>query len=849
MQGCWLPSRRVTEQQKWDTLSTRRIPQSSSTSQHNLPALRSSFVGREREMPEIRGALSATRLLTLTGVGGSGKTRLALEVARDLVETYPDGVWLVELAPLSEEKLVPKAMAEALEVAERPAEPLIDTLVEVIRPKNLLVVLDNCEHLLGAVARLVDKVLDSCPLLRVLATSREALGVEGEMRWPVPPLSAPDPRHTRSSEELEGYESVRLFLERAKGRDPSFSLSPHNALAVAEICRKLEGIPLAIELAAARVGTLSVEQISRRLTDSLKFLTGGSKTQMPKQRTLRDTLDWSHELLSEDEKKLFGRLSVFAGGWTLEASEAVGAGEGVEQSAVLDVLSGLAEKSLVVAESIGEGGTVRYRLLEPIRQYAQEKLEEGGEGEEVRRRHAAFFLALAEEAQPRLRTLEDRQLLERLESEHDNLRAALSWALERGEAELGLRLAGALRLYWEAHGHAGEGRRWLEEALAKDDRASVAASVRALETVGWLTLWQMDLDQAEAVAQEGIELIAEVRIESSLAASFRTMLGFAATLRGDYEQAQELLEESLRLSREADDKVKIADALLFLGATSVDQGDHERAKKLWQEGLVVCQELGYTYPLPSFLTSLGYTSLLEGDYERGAALNEEAAALLRERGFKGGSQWVLDNLGWAALLQGDHERAETFYEESLTLCKELGAKHVTSKSLEGVACVAGIRGEAERAARLFGAAEALLEAVGHQHPPEEALLREPYLATTRSRLDEAAWQEAWAEGRAMSMEQAIEYALSAEEASTTTPSSAAPTEQLSTPVSEHPAGLTPREVEVLGLVATGMTNVQVAQRLFLSPRTVQRHLNSVFHKLGVSSRTAATRFALEHGLV
>jgi predicted ATPase len=701
-------------------------------------------VGREQEMEGVERELATTRLLTLTGVGGSGKTRLALEVARGLVEAYPDGVWLVELAPLSEDALEPKAVAEALGVLERPQEPLTDTLAEVLRARQLLLILDNCEHLLEASGRLVDKLLDSCPRVRILATSREALGVEGEVRWLVPPLSVPEPQGRPSSEDssssegLESYESVRLFIERARERDPSFSLSPHNALAVAEICRKLEGIPLAIELAAARVGTLSVEQISRRLTDSLKFLTGGSKTQMPKQRTLRDTLDWSHELLSEDEKKLFGRLSVFAGGWTLEASEAVGAGEGVEQSAVLDVLSGLAEKSLVVAESIGEGGTVRYRLLEPSRQYAQEKLEEGGEGEEVRRRHAAFFLALAEEAQPRLRTLEDRQWLERLEREHDNLRAALSWALERGEAELGLRLAGTLRLYWEAHGHAGEGRRWLEEALAMDDRASVAARVRALEAVGWLTLWQMDLDQAEAVAQEGIELIAEVGIESSLAASFRTMLGFAATLRGDYEQAQELLEESLRLSREADDKVKIADALLFLGAASVDQGDHERAKKLWQEGIVVCQELGYTYPLPSFLTSLGYTSLLEGDYERAAALNEEAAALFRERGFKGGSQWVLDNLGWAALLQGDHERAETFYEESLTLCKELGAKHVTSKSLEGVACVAGIRGEAERAARLFGAAEALLEAVGHQHPPEEALLREPYLATTRSRLDEAA---------------------------------------------------------------------------------------------------------------
>src|SRR3712207_2684547 len=321
-------------------------------------------------MLEVERQLAMTRLLTLTGTGGSGKTRLALEVARDLLEAYPDGVWLVQLAPLSEEALVPKAVAEALKVPERPQEPLADTLAEVLGSRQLLLILDNCEHLLEASARLVDKVLDSCPRVRILATSREALGVEGEVRWPVPSLCVPEPRRAPSSEELESYESVRLFLERAKGRDPSFSLSPHNVVAVAEICRKLEGMPLAIELADARVGTLSVEQISQRLAASLTLLRGGTKTPMPKQRTLKGTLDWSHELLREDEKKLFGRLSVFAGSWTLEAAEAVGVGGGVEEDDILEVLSGLVEKSLVVAESSAEGGRVRYRMLEPVRQYA-----------------------------------------------------------------------------------------------------------------------------------------------------------------------------------------------------------------------------------------------------------------------------------------------------------------------------------------------------------------------------------------------------------------------------------------------------------------------------------------------
>jgi len=328
-------------------------------------------------------------------------------VARDLVEAYPNGTWLVQLAPLSEGELVPKAVAEALEVPERQGEPLSDTLAEVLRDRQLLLILDNCEHLIEAIASLVDLLLDSCPRLRILATSREGLGVEGEIRWVVPSLSVPEQgRRTLSSQELEAYESVRLFVERARGRDPSLSLSPHNARAVADICKRLEGIPLAIELAAARVGTLSVEQISQRLEDSLKLLTGGSKTQMAKQRTLRGALDWSYELLSEDEKKLFGRLSVFAGGWTLEAAEAVGVGGGVKEDNILDLLSGLVEKSLVVARG-GEQGDVRYRMLEPVRQYAREKLEEGGEAEEARRRHADFFLALAEEAEPRLQGPED----------------------------------------------------------------------------------------------------------------------------------------------------------------------------------------------------------------------------------------------------------------------------------------------------------------------------------------------------------------------------------------------------------------------------------------------------------
>ena len=702
--------------------------------------------------------------------------------------------------------------------------------------------MDNCEHLVGAAAGLVDRLLDSCPGVRILATSREALGVEGEIRWLVPPLSVPEPRST----PLGGTRGIRVgaTVRRAgQGARSLLLLEPENAFVVTEICRKLEGIPLAIELAAARVGMFSIEQIAERLEGSLNLLTHGGRTAMPRQQTLKGTLDWSYELLSEDEKELFGRLSVFARGWTLEASEAVGAGGSVEKEVVLDLLSGLVEKSLVVVKG-SDQGRVRYRLLEPIRQYALEKLEESGEVEAAKRAHAEYFLAMAEEAEPELWGPRDVEGLDRLEREHDNLRAALSWALERGEAELGLQLGGALGMFWHAHGHLGEGRRWLEEALAKDDRASVATRIEALKALFWLVFDQWDLVRAEAVAQEAMGLSAEKEIGSSLAASLRIMLAGPAWIRGDYERAKKLLEESLAISREADDKVRIVEALFQLGGMSLystARAVSPEKKEIYEECITVSQEAGYPYRLPELLLSLGYILMLEGDYERGVTLNEEAVAICREHGYETNLNYAFGNLGWASQLQGDHERARTFFQKSLMVCKELGDKMIASDSLEGMACLCAAEGEAERAARLFGASQALDEAVGavaFELTPEEDAWREPHRVTARSQLGEAAWGNVLAQGRAMGLEEAIEYAFSADKRSATT--------SPSTP--ERPAGLTSREVQVLGLVATGMTSAQVATELFLSPRTVETHLTSIYHKLGVTSRAGATRFALEHGL-
>jgi predicted ATPase/DNA-binding CsgD family transcriptional regulator len=803
-------------------------------------------VGREQETEEVKSELATTRLLTLTGVGGSGKTRLALEVARDLVEAYPDGAWLMQLAPLSEEALVPKAVAEALDVPERPQESLTDTLAEVLGDRQLLLILDNCEHLIEAVARLVNELLDSCPRVCILATSREALGVEGEIRWLVPPLSVPELEPTRpSSEELEAFESVRLFVERARGRDPSFTLGPHNAVAVAEVCRRLEGIPLAIELAAARVGTLSIEQISERLEGSLELLTHGGRTAVSRQQTLRGALRWSYDLLSEPERKAFRRLSVFAGGWNLDASEAVASGEGVAQSEVMESLSGLVEKSLVVAKEAVQG-SMRYRLLEPIRQYALEKLEESGQAEAAKHAHARYFLALSEEAEPELLGPREAQWYERLEEEHDNIRAVLSWSLEGADPESGLRLAGAIWWFWHRHGHLREGIRWLERALARGGGASAKARIKALEGIGWLAYGQGDLGWMRESATEGLSLSEEAGLGGYHRALFLRLLGDASWLEGDYDRVMELAEESLELSREANDLGGMAVSLLQQGTASMwGSGDLGKARAFYEEALANSRELGSASIFRVCLSSLALPYLLQGDLERAAALAEEAAALSREAGDRLLLPLVLTRLGWVALLGGDLERAEALHTESLALSGELGDSWGTLALLEGLACTAGAKGEAQKAARLFGAARALREAIGVGQRAQDSPRVEPYLVGARSRLGEGAWRRAWGEGYAMSMEAAIEYALSEESSSATSP---AP-EQPPPSARGHPAELTPREVEVLGLVAEGLTNPQVAQKLFLSPRTVQRHLNSVYRKLGVSSRAAATRLALEHGLL
>jgi predicted ATPase/DNA-binding CsgD family transcriptional regulator len=765
---------------------------------NNLPSQVSSFVGREKELAEVMRLLEETRLLTLTGSGGCGKTRLGLAAAGELAEGFENGAWLVELAPLSDPSLVPQAVATALGVREQPGGSLTGTLSGYLRTRKLLLVLDNCEHLIQASADLADTLLRSCPELRVLATSREALGITGEVGWPVPPLSLPDLRRLPDVESLPRYESARLFVERAVAVKPTFALTEQNAPSVAQVCYRLDGIPLALELAAASMKVLPVEQIADRLDDCFKVLAAGSRTAMPRHRTLHATMDWSHELLGWEERVLFRRLSVFAGGFTLEAAEAACAGEDIEGDEVLGLLSHLVDKSLVMAWE--EGGEARYRLLETVRQYGREKLVGSGEEAEVGRRHSGYYVEFAEGAERKLSGPDQARWLAQLETEHDNLRAAHSWSLgEKGDVGFGMRLAAALWPFWFARGYVSEGRRWLENAVSRSGPAANLARAKALKGAGWLATFQDDYAAAKALIEEGLAFYRQLGDKEGIASSI-AYLGFVAVLgqRADIPVAT-LLEEAKGLKPELSDRRTIAYLLVL-------------------EGLI---------------------ALGRGDLKQAVALNEEALALYREVSDALGVVACLTNLGLVTLAQGGYERSIALLRESLRLAWDLDHKLYVQYGTIGLGGVAASQGLPVRAARLWGVAEGMSETYGTQFPPAVRSLidYENRVAAARSQLDEAALTTAWTKGRAMSPEHAVEYALEQD-------ASPEPAAQ-----EHYPAGLSAREVEILRLVANGLTDAEVAKKLFISPRTVNWHLGSIYRKLELHSRTEATRFAVEHGLL
>jgi predicted ATPase/class 3 adenylate cyclase len=690
---------------------------------NNLPLQLTSFIGREKAMEEVKRLLKQTRLLTLTGSGGCGKTRLSLQVAADILEDYPEGVWQVELAPLADPALVPQTVAKTLGIQEQAGQTFLQTLTESLQSRRLLILLDNCEHLIATCAQLTADLLRSCPQIAVLATSREPLGIGGEQTYGVPSLSQPDPKQALSSEMLSQYESVCLFLERARLVRPDFAVTDSNAAALAQVCYHLDGIPLAIELAAARVRALPVEDINTRLDNRFRLLTGGSRAALPRQQTLRALIDWSYDLLGEQERLLLSRLSVFAGGWTLAAAEQVCAGESaaaesIEEWEVLDLLTGLVDKSLVVVETQSDAS--RYRFLETVRQYARDRLTESGESAAVRARHRDSFLTLVVELKAKLQGAEQGHWLAVLEEEHDNLRQALTFCLEEpAGGEAGLLLGAGLQKFWWTHGHLSEGSERLRAALAHP-----AAQKRT---------------RTRADALHGASIL--------------------AWMQGDYLLARSLEEESLTIRREQGDRRGVAIALGTLGIVASEQGDNVSARSLEEESLAIYRELGDRHGIATSLNNLGNRAGEQGDYLLARSLYEESLAIRREVGDRYGIASSLNNLGNIAMKQGEDATARSLTEESLAIRREVGDRRGIAGSLETIASLVVRAQRGEQAARLWGAAEALREAIGSPRPARE---REEYaeqVAVARAALGDAAFAAAWEAGRALPWEQAVAYAL------------------------------------------------------------------------------------------
>jgi predicted ATPase/DNA-binding CsgD family transcriptional regulator len=760
----------------------------------NLPLQLSSFIGRQRELAEVGRLLASSRLVTLTGPGGGGKTRLALKSAARASALFADGVRFVELAPLSDPALIPQAVALALDVPEVENRPILTLLLNYLRARWLLLVLDNCEHLVAAAAQLANTFLRHCPHLHILATSREPLNIPGEAVWPVPSLSLPEPGEPASLDTFEQADAVRLFVERAAAVLPTFTLTPQNATVVAQLCRRLDGIPLAIELAAVRVKMLRVEQIATRLDGSFNFLAGGSRTALPRHHTLAALIDWSYDLLTPAEQRLLRWLAVFAGGFTLDAVEAMCAGE--DDGDGLELLAQLVNKSLVAIIRKPEQ-EARYHLLETIRQYGWARLDEAGETVPAQARHLDYFRQLAETAEPRLYTAEQIVWLDRLESEHDNMRAALAWSLanEGVHLESGLRLATALAAVWTVRSHFREGRRWLDVALAKRGSAVLPIRARLLLNTSWLWFEQQE-GYPTALLQESLALYRQLADKRGIAWNLR-WLGFCALFEGELDTATSLLSESLKLAGEVDDKPLLIRVyagltylamakddysqvteqaargmalaremgdrqtkhrlLVILGRSAKRQRDYIRATAFLHEALALVRELQNRVHEAEVLNDLGEVARVRRAYEQAAAFYRESLALYREVDYLSGTCMVLNNLGLVALGQGYRPRARSLFRESMAIAQEVKDKDTSLWNVWGLAGVALGEGHPRPAAQLLAAARPLVE-IRHMHPVD----RDDYerdVALARAQLGDEAFAIAWTAGQAMSLEQAIAYAL------------------------------------------------------------------------------------------
>lgn len=816
-------------------MSADRSPQT-----HNLPASMSSFIGREHELRQIRQHLREHRLIMLTGTGGTGKTRLALEVAAGEIDRYVDGVWLVELAGLSTADLVVQTIAKVFTLPERPELAPIERLSAFLQARHMLLVLDNCEHVIEECVRIVAFLLARCPHLALLATSREPLAISGETVLRVPPLRLPDPAQPGEWASLLRYDAVRLFVERAHAVEPSFQLTASNAGIIVDICCRLDGIPLALELASARTNVLTVQDLAARLNDRFALLTSEARSRLePRHRALRAAIDWSYALLTVEEQSLLRRLAVFAAGFSLDTAEAVCSGRGLAERRILDILSSLVGKSLIVAETTSRT-QARYRLLETIREYALEKLTEEGELARLRDRHLDLFLARAEEAAPKLFDAYQLLWLNWLEGEHDNVRFALAWTLEGRRIEAGLRIATAIMRFWEIRGYIHEGMAWFERLLARvDESVDLDVRVRALTIAAFLADFLGHAEATNAYAHEAVAL-AEAAGDAGKPILGFALAGLVSATRaaGDYHAAFAVVERSINLLQASPlPSYQLGMALVVRGGFAVELGNYDIARTSLDAGLRMAREAGDTFRTAYILKTLGELARCEQKYAEAQAANEQCVALLRNLGATGDLAAPLHNLGHACLHLGDVKRARELFSEALAVYQAQQNAPGMAECLIGFAALAVVQGVPSVAARLLAA----VTAIGERHAKSSwvvvRLEHEHYRTLARTELTETAFEAEQAAGRLLSLEQAIAYAQNLPRVAPATPAA-----------TSAPGILTEREREVAALIAQGKSNGDIADQLILSKRTVEKHSANILSKLGLTSRLQIMRWALEHGL-
>ena len=754
------------------------VPPSLGAPRHNLPAQTTTLIGREDQLEAGRKRLlrGDTRLVTLTGPGGCGKTRLGLQIGIALIAHFRDGVFFVPLAPIADPNLVAATIAQVLGLRESEGGSIRQIVCQYLEDRRVLLLIDNFEHVIAAGSD-IGELLAVCPQVKALVTSRAPLRIYGEHEIVVPPLTTPEPQAELPIDRLREYEAVRLFVERAQSVRGEFGLTDGNVGAVVEICQHLDGLPLAIELAAARIRVLSPQEVLTRLSDPFSFLTDSARDRPARQRTLRDAIAWSHELLPEPERRLFRTLSVFRGGWTIEAAEAV-YGQSVE---VLEGLSSLVSWSLV-RRSTGKNGESRFSMLETILEYAHGELFARREEEQVRALHATYFLALAEHAEPALRSKAQATWLERLETEIDNLRAALEWLIDRQEAESALRMCAALAWFWGIRGYWTEGRTWLQRALDGTARGRLERTpvrMRALQGAGWL-----------------------------------------AHVQNDGSSARTLLEESLSFAREVDDGHAIAWALHLLGRVTYFEGDLTAASELGHAALALSRAIDDQWVAGWSLHLLARAAHLRGEYPAARELYEESLAVRQELGDRDGSSIVLGLMGMLSFHERKYDDARTLLGRGLRLAHELHYGWPEANMLAAFACVALATGHPVRATRLGAAAERWTRALAVTLVPDHRVALDAALQRARVDLGEPVFAAAWSEGDAMPADQAVTYAL--DDSRTQAPGS--------------DGHLSPREREVALLVARGLTNRQLANELFISTRTADHHVANILAKLGLDTR-------------